>query len=173
MAKIITIFFCLRGEPSEQAKAANSSLANTEVAAKLIQRVVGGDLFEIEPLKTYSRDNMELFNETRKELEENLKVEAKAYPADLAQYDTVFVGYPNWWDRLPRVVATFLERYDWTGKRIFPFCTSEGSGLGESVSDIRRICRGAVVDDGAAFSGSQIRGAVPEVVNWAKGRLAK
>jgi len=63
---------------------------------------------------------------------------------------------PNWWGTFPMVVFTFLESFDFSGKRIIPFCTHEGSGLGKSVQDIRKSCRGALVENGFAINGGAV-----------------
>ena len=72
---------------------------------------------------------------------------------------------------MPMVLFTFLEHYDWTGKRIIPFCTNEGSGLGSSVGDIRNICKGADVDGGASFTGHQVSTSEDKISQWAKSKL--
>lgn len=69
--------------------------------------------------------------------------ELREYPDSLEPYDTVYLGYPNYWGTMPMPVFTFLEHFDFSGKTIRPFCTHEGSGLGHSVEDIRRLCPGA------------------------------
>jgi flavodoxin len=72
----------------------------------------------------------------------------------MSQYDTIILGYPNWWGTMPMAVFTFLESYDFTGKTIIPFCTHEGSCMGHSVGDIKQICPGATVLDGTPIHGS-------------------
>lgn len=113
---------------------------------------------------------MILIKEAKRELENGTRVPAKSYP-DLSRYDTVYLGYPNWWNTMPMVLFTFLEHYNWTGKRIIPFCTNEGSGLGNSVSDIKKLCPGIEVDEGASFTGSQVRESEGKIAGWAKSRL--
>jgi flavodoxin len=72
----------------------------------------------------------------------------------MSQYDTIILGYPNWWGTMPMAVFTFLEQYDFTGKTIIPFCTHEGSGMGHSVGDIKQICPGVTVLEGTPIHGS-------------------
>ena len=83
--------------------------------------------------------------------------ELKEYPDSLDAYDTVYLGYPNYWGTMPMPVFTFLEHFDFSGKVIRPFCTHEGSGMGRSEADIRRICPDAVVKKGLAVRGSAVR----------------
>ena len=81
-------------------------------------------------------------------------------------YDTIYLGYPNYWGTMPMAVFTFLERYDFTGKTIHPFCTHEGSGLGHSEKDIRRLCPGAKVEAGLAIQGGHAKEARKALENW-------
>ncbi len=171
MANIIAIYFSMKGQTiGPGMKLTHLDKGNTAAAAEFIQKAVGGDLFEIEADRAYSEDHMVLIKEAKQELENGTRVPAKSYP-DLSRYDTVYLGYPNWWNTMPMVLFTFLEHYDWTGKRIIPFCTNEGSGLGNSVSDIKKLCPGIEVDEGASFTGSQVRESEGKIAGWAKSRL--
>ena len=78
------------------------------------------------------------------------------------EYDTIILGYPNWWGTMPMVCYTFLESYDFTGKRIIPFCTNEGSGMGSSVRFIKKLCPGATVEDGISIHGAEAANADSE-----------
>ena len=71
------------------------------------------------------------------------------------RYDTIFVGYPNWWGTMPMCVYTFLEQYDLTGKKIVPFCTNEGSGMGGSERELKKICKGAEIASGLSIHGAE------------------
>lgn len=81
------------------------------------------------------------------------------------------IGYPNWWNTIPTPVFNFLKHYDWNGKRIIPFVTSGGSGLGKSVDDIRKICVGATVEEGGAFLGHEVDDSEQKIAAWAKAAL--
>jgi flavodoxin len=83
-------------------------------------------------------------------------------------YDVIYLGYPNWWSTFPMVVFTFLESYDFSGKTIVPFCTHEGSGLGSSEHDIKKLCQKADVKNGLAIRGSNVSRADNEIKNWIK-----
>ncbi len=134
---------------------------NTKIAAEFIQKAVGGELFEIEADRNYSEDHMVLIEKARQR------------PDALEHFDTIFLGCPNWWGTCPMVLFTFLEQYGWTGKRIIPFCTDKGGGIGDSVRDIQKICKGADVEVGASFTGSRVSGSEVKIAEWAKGRPEK
>ena len=172
MANILTVYFSMKGQTiGPGMKIAYQEKGNTKIAAEFIQKAVGGELFEIEADRNYSKDHMVLIDEAKQELNAGTRVPVKRYPDALEQYDTIFLGYPNWWNTMPMVLFTFLEHYDWTGKRIIPFCTNEGSGIGDSVRDIKKICTGADVEAGASFTGSRVSSSEAKIAEWAKGRL--
>jgi flavodoxin len=143
-----------------------SHSGNTRVIAHQIHERVGGDILEILPVHSYPRDYDDVVEQARKELSEDYRPELKTKVGNMASYQLVFVGYPNWWGTIPRPVATFLSEYDLSGKTITPFCTHEGSGLGRSVTDIREICPRSIVLDGHAFRGSGVKNEQNEVSGW-------
>ena len=172
--KILTVFFSMKGETiAPGMKVVNLEKGHTNVAAEYIQQAVGGDLFEIETVKTYIADHMKMIYEAKEELEKGVRPELKAYPDNFADYDTVFIGYPNWWNTLPMPVVSFVEHFGWLCKRVIPFNTSEGSGLGKSVAWLRELCRGAVVEDGKGFIGSRVDESQAEISAWAKAQINK
>lgn len=169
---ILTAFFSMKGETiAPGMKIVNLEKGHTAVAAETIQSAVGGDLFEMETVKTYNPDHMKMIYEAQDELKAGIRPELKAYPENLDQYDTVFLCYPNWWNTLPMPVLGFIERYNWSGKRIIPVNTSEGSGAGKSVAKIKEVCTGAVVENAYELIGSQVDDKVSEIAEWAKNRI--
>ncbi|MDO4414429.1 MAG: flavodoxin, partial [Erysipelotrichaceae bacterium] len=88
-------------------------------------------------------------------------------PASIDQYDTIFVGYPNWWGTAPMAVFTFLDAFDFKGKKIVPFCTNEGSGMGTSERDIQKECPEAIVADGLSIRGSDAEKSEAKTAVWA------
>lgn len=168
---ILTVYFSLKGETiTPDMKIVKLEKGHTAVAAEFIQEAVGGDIFELETIKTYIADHMKMIYEAKEELEKDVHPELKSYP-DISEYDTIFLGYPNWWATLPMPVVTFLEHYDWNGKRIIPFNTSEGSGAGISGQKIREICKGAAIDDVYELRGSQVDNKKSEIQEWAKAQV--
>ena len=169
---ILTAFFSMKGETiAPGMKIVNLEKGHTAVAAETIQSAVGGDFFEMETVKTYNPDHMKMIYEAQDELKAGIRPELKAYPENLDQYDTVFLCYPNWWNTLPMPVLGFIERYNWSGKRIIPVNTSEGSGAGKSVAKIKEVCTGAVVENAYELIGSQVDDKVSEIAEWAKNRI--
>ena len=129
MSKILIVYYSRKGENYWDGSIKNLPKGNTEIVAEMIQRAVGGDLFEIDTVKPYSLDYSICKEEAKQELRTNARPALKKYIDSLDKYDTIFVGYPNWCLTMPMAMFTFLERYDLRGKRILPFCTHEGSGM--------------------------------------------
>lgn len=168
MAKILTVFYSYKGEtmaPNNQI--VNLEKGHTAAAAEFIQKAVGGDIFEIETVKTYKKDHMEMCNEVREEQEKGIRPELKGF-IDIDEYDVIFIGYPNWWRTLPMPVVSFLEHYNWSGKRIIPFVTSGGGGFGRSLKVMNEICTGAEIAAGGDFLGHQVENSELEISDWAK-----
>lgn len=156
MKRILTAFYSLKGETYINGEVVWREIGNTEVMARKIQGIAGGDLFHIENAAPYPSDHMELIEVAKQELQRNARPELSARVENMDQYDVVFLGYPNWWGTMPMAVHTFLESYDFTGKTIVPFCTHEGSGMGHSVADLRRLCPRAIVHEGVAVRGGKV-----------------
>lgn len=137
----------------------------------MIHKAVGGDLFEIDTAEPYPADYYVCIEIAKKQLHEGARPALKSAPQSLSGYDAVFLGYPNWWGTMPMAVCAFLERYDWNGKHIFPFCTNEGSGMGSSVSDIKKLCAGADVADGLSITGHRVQLSEKEIGDWATAQI--
>ena len=172
MAKILTVFYSLKGETiAPGMKIVNLEKGHTAAAAEFVQKAVGGDLYELETVKTYIEDHMKMIYEAKEELEKGIRPELKNYP-DISEYDTIFLGFPNWWNTMPMPVFGFLEHYDWSGKRIIPFVTSGGGGFGKSIEDMKKICVGAEISvNGGEFQGHKVETSEAEIVDWAKAIL--
>ena len=146
----------------------NLEVGNTEIATGIIQRLTGADLFKLEPVQEYSRDYNECIAEAQMDQRRDARPELKQYPEEFEKYDTIYLGFPNYWSTMPMAVFTFLEHFDFTGKTICPFCTHEGSGMGSSEADIRRLCPGAKLKKGLAIRGGRTGSAEPEIRRWLK-----
>lgn len=167
MANLI-VYYSRKGENYWNGSIRNLSKGNTERVAEFIQNAVGGDLFEVETVKEYAEDYYQCIEEAKQELNEGARPELKEFMDSLDEYDTIFVGYPNWWGTMPMAMFTFLENYDLTGKKIVPFCTNEGSGMGSSERDLKKTCKGASVERGLSIHGAEAAESENIVAVWAK-----
>ena len=143
-------------------------VGNTEKVANMISEITGADFFKIEQKDAYSADYQECIAEAKKDLQENKRPEVLNLPDDLYAYDEIYLGYPNYWGTMPMAVYTFLENYDFSGKKIHPFCTHEGSGLSRTEKDIEKAAKGAKVEKGLAIHGSSVDNAKNAVEKWLK-----
>lgn len=168
MANILTVYYSRKGQNYWNGSIKDIEKGNTERVAEFIRKAVGGDLFEIETVRTYDEDYYVCIDEAKQELRENARPELKKYLESLDVYDTIFVGFPNWWGTCPMAVFTFLEHYDLSGKRIIPFCTNEGSGMGSSEWDLKKICKGAKVERGLSIHGAEAAQSEAKAAAWAK-----
>lgn len=155
MAQLI-VYFSRRGENYVSGSIRTLALGNTEVVAQRLQALTGADLFQLEPVHPYSDNYNQCIDQAQTDQRQDARPALKALPQSLADYDTIYLGYPNYWGTMPMCVFTFLEAFDFTGKTLFPFCTHEGSGLGRSEADIRRLCPRAKVARGLAIHGSAV-----------------
>ena len=167
MANLI-VYYSRKGENYWAGDIKVIEKGNTERVAEFVQQAVGGDLFELETVRTYDASYMTCIEEAKEELRAKARPALKACPENLDAYDTIFLGYPNWWGTCPMCVFTFLESFDLSGKRIVPFCTNEGSGMGHSERDIAKACPGATVEAGLSVTGSQAAQSQSRVAAWAK-----
>lgn len=165
---ILIAYYSRRGQNYVGGNIVDLPIGNTEIVAQKIEKLTGGDMFRIDTVKKYPADYTECTRVAQRELRENARPRLADRVDDMAQYDTVFLGYPNWWGTMPMAVHAFLEAYDFTGKTIVPFCTHEGSGMGHSVEDIKQLCPTATVLSGAAIRGSNASRSDAEAAKLAK-----
>ena len=123
-------------------------------------------MFEIKTVKSYPEDYTETTNVAQEELRKNSRPELTEIVDNMDSYDVIYIGYPNWYGTMPMAVFTFLESYDFSGKTIIPYCTHEGSGLGQSVRDIKKLCPNSRVLDGLAIKGGSVNRNQNDVSAW-------
>ena len=147
-----------------------SATNNTEGIAQKLADGLGADLYEITPEQPYTDEDLDYGNsKSRSSVEMN---DPNARPAisgsveNMEQYDVVFIGYPIWWGEAPRIMSTFIESYDFSGKTLVAFCTSASSGFGSSDSALRAAASGATWLDGHRFS---VGASADDVLAWASG----
>lgn len=165
MASII-IYFSRKDENYVNGMIKNLTIGNTEIVAGMIQKLTGADIFKVEPIQPYSKNYNECIAQAQADQNRNARPELKNYPENLEQYDMIYLGYPNYWGTMPMVLFTFLERFDLNGKTIKPFCTHEGSGLGHSIEDIKKLCPTAIVEKGLALHGGSVEKSEKELDKW-------
>ena len=144
-----------------------SATNTTEQVAERMAQGIGADLYEIVPEEPYTEQDLN-YNDSgsRASLEQNdpearPAIAGDVYPID--SYEVVFLGYPIWWGEAPKIIATFLERYDWTGKTLVPFCTSGSSGITSSVETLQPLAESAVWQEGRRFEGDTSQ---EEIMAW-------
>ncbi len=153
MSKVLVVYFSASG--------------TTAKAAKNLAGAAGADLYEIKPAVPYTRADLNWMDKKfRSSVEMNDKSSRPALAdkdANIADYDTILLGFPIWWYVAPTIINTFLESYDFTGKKIVLFATSGGSGFGKTVQSLVPSCPGAIIKEGKLLNG---RNSVDDLKKW-------
>lgn len=146
-----------------------SHSGNTREMARQIADVSGGELFEIVPVTPYPSDYQTVVDQAKREINAGTRPALKTRVEDMSQYDVVFVGSPCWWATVAPPVATFLTSYDFAGKTVVPFMTHEGSRMGRTEADIRKLCPKSQVPDGLPVRGGAVGSLKETVRRWVEG----
>ncbi|WP_314724575.1 flavodoxin [Enterocloster bolteae] len=139
---------------------------NTGVMAHMIAEASGGELFSIRTVEPYPDSYDATIDVGQSEKNDGIRPELSTHIENLDQYDTVFVGFPNWWYGMPMVMYSFFDEYDFSGKTIIPFCTSGGSAFSDAVSEITSMEPEATVLEGLHIGGSSVNDAESRVNEW-------
>ena len=127
----------------------------TASVAKSLAEAAGADLYEIKPEVPYTQADLDWEDkQSRSSIEMNdlsYRPAIADQDAKIAEYDTIYVGFPIWWYIAPTIINTFMESYDFNGKKIILFATSGGSGFGKTAENLKDSCRGAVIKEGKVF----------------------
>lgn len=147
----------------------------TKQAAQVLAQAAEADLYEICPKEAYSRADLNWSDkQSRSSVErndKNCRPEISGEDAQIEQYDLIFLGFPIWWYTAPRIINTFLEQYDFSGKRIVLFATSGGSGFDHSVADLKSSISGqAVIEEGKLLNGRYTKEALAKWVERLAGK---
>lgn len=164
----IIIYFSRNGNNYVNGTIKNLETGNTEIAANILQKITSADIFKIEPVVPYSTDYSQCIDQAKQDKSRNARPEIKIYPSSLDKYDTIYLGYPNYWGTMPMVMFTFLDKFNLSGKTIMPFCTHEGSGMGSSESDIKKLCPNADVKKGLPIHGAKTSESESILKRWIK-----
>lgn len=167
---------CAQNKGEQKMKTANkplvvyfSATGTTAKAARMIADVTDGVLYEIVPQQAYTSDDLDWNDrQSRSSVEMN---NPKARPAlkdtkvNTRDYEVIFIGYPIWWNQVPRIVNSFIESHDLKGRKLVPFATSGGSGINNSVKELRKAYPDLEWQDGRLLNGSSLN----SVRNWVNG----
>lgn len=141
----IVVYFSRAGSNWVEDDVKELSIGNNEILAKYVQKKTGADIFKIETKRQYTDEYYKATEEAKEELKQNARPELVDYPENLDKYDKIYLVYPIWWSTCPMAIFTFLEKYNLDGKTIIPLCSHEGSGVANSVEDIKKSAKNAVV----------------------------
>ncbi len=153
--KVLVVYYSLTG--------------NTKAVAEEIQKDTGGDIFELQTVQSYPANYKAQTEQAKKEIQDGYRPLLKGKIDNIGQYDIIFVGSPCWWSTYAPAVSTFLADYNLDGKTIVPFMTHEGSGMGRSVSDMKKAAPKSTVLNGLAIRGSSANNSQTEVKKFVDG----
>ena len=171
MAKSLVVYYSRKGENHMPGGIQVLEKGHTAFAAEFIAKAVDADIFEIDTVKPYAENYRQCCMEAVQEAKAKARPEIKGYVDSIADYENIFVCFPCWCGTAPMCVYTFLEHYDWAGKRILPLCTNEGSGLANAPRDIAASCPGAVIAEGLSVKGHQVKDSRDMIAAWAKANV--
>lgn len=143
-----------------------SHTGNTENVANFIHEAVGGDIVKLEPVNAYTDDYDTLLDVAQEEQRNDARPEIATQIDNIDEYDTIFLGYPNWWGDMPMIIYSFLDQYDLSGKTIAPFVTSGGSGLSGTPRTIQNEEPNATVTEGLSVRDSNSENSQSDVNEW-------
>lgn len=166
MSKYLIAYYSRANENYVNGIIKNLKIGNTERVAKIIQEKTGGDLFKIIQENPYSKSYNDCIEEARKDQKSNNRPRLVKNIESLDNYDVIYLGYPNYWGTMPMAAFTFLESHNFKDKVIIPFCTHEGSGLGNSLKDIKKICPDAIISNPFDEYGSKVELSKEKIENW-------
>ncbi len=139
---------------------------NTKGIAQEIQSKTGAELFEIELVHPYSDDYDTVLDEAQRDQNEQARPEIKNRVENIEKYETIILGYPNWWASIPMPIASFLEEYDLSGKTIVPFCSHGGGRFGQSLTAIAKLAPQSEIGEGLAVSYSGGSSLPEDIGKW-------
>lgn len=142
---------------------------NTGAVAHMISEATGADLFSIQTVEKYPDSYDATVDQGQEEESADARPELATHIENLDSYETIFLGFPNWWGDMPMAMYSFLDEYDLSGKTIVPFVTSGGSGFSGSISEIESMESGATVQEGLALRDSGAMDAQNDVNEWLEG----
>ena len=148
-----------------------AATGKTKKTAEKLRKAVGADMVRLVPVNGYTKNDLKYSRNSRagREQSKNAFVATATAVTDISKYDTIYLGYPIWWEKEPGVIRSFLRNNSLRGKTVIPFCTSDGDGISGSMKNIRRLAKGAEVKNGKDITGST----VGEMRQWAESLQAQ
>lgn len=163
MKKILTAYFSQKGETYMNGKIVVVEKGNTQIVAERIAQKIKTDLFHIEKEGGYPLTYKGMVDIAKEEFHDNARPAIVGKVENMDQYGTIILGYPCWCGTMPMPVCTFLESYDLAGKRIIPYCTNEGSGLGTSMEDLKKLLPQSRILSGTSIHGAEAATVTEEI----------
>lgn len=163
MKKILTAYFSQKGETYMNGDIVVVEKGNTQIVAERIAQKLETDLFHIEKKGGYPLTYKGMVEIAKEEWSKDSRPEIVGKIEDMNRYDTIILGYPNWCCTMPKAVCTFLTSYDLAGKRIIPYCTHEGSGLGNSIKDLQQLLPHCTILSGTPIHGAEAAEVTDEI----------
>lgn len=143
---------------------------NTRFMAEQIGTLTGADVFALKTVNPYPTEYRATTEQARREQDSGYRPALSGGIDNLADYDTVFIGSPNWWATLAMPFFTFLEEHAMAGKTLVPFMTHEGSAFGRALRDLGTLCPDATIAEGLAIRGGRVRNSQSEIAQWLRKR---
>ena len=166
MTNSLVIYYSRKGQNYVNGDIVDLEIGNTQIAVDYIKELTGADTFEVETVNEYPIDYMETTEVAQQEQDDNYRPELKEELDNIDEYDIIYIASPNWWGTLPMALFTQLEKLDFTGKIVKTLITHEGSGLGSSMSDIKKLCKGGDIQQGLAIHGAEVKESKAQIERW-------
>jgi flavodoxin len=166
MTNSLIIYYSRAGQNYVNGNITELERGNAEILVDYIKEFTGADTFRVETVNEYPIDYMQTTEVAKEELNNNARPELKEELDDISNYEIIYIVAPNWWGTLPMAMFTQLEKLDFTGKIVKTLITHEGSGLGSSMGDIKKLCQGADIREGLAVQGAQVKSSKSNVERW-------
>lgn len=163
--KTAVVYYSRSGQNYFGGNIINMEKGNARKIVEVIAQTKQVDIFQVQTVKAYPEDYTECTKVAKKELNHNERPQI-INKESLEQYQTIVLVYPNWWSTMPMAMWTYLELQDLSGKDIYPICTHEGSGMGVSEKDIKKLCPHANVHTGLAVKGTNVDQSRQNIMNY-------
>lgn len=165
--KTLIVYFSHVGETLADNNVVIIEKGNTEKVAEKIHSLIDSDLYKIVEAEPYPFNYMDCNNRARKEDQNNNHPELlDKVGIDISQYDTIYLGFPIWYRTYPRIVASFLDKYDFSGKTIVPFCTNDEEYFGIALLELQSIAKNATIKDGLVVRGVNVDSSDKEIEDF-------